>query len=289
MILFLTLIGIPFLLVAGNLTQEAYIVFLSAKQNFANTDALDCVNSTGFVCSINEQLSEYNLDIESVFEQSFSSITAGIIRSTTDFVVALPNVGFHVFLFIFLLFFYFVDGDKVHNYIRKHVPLSKTNLRKVEDKVKALISATIYGNILASIAQGFIAGIGYFIFGVTSPIFWGALSILSAFIPFIGVALIWVPIVLNMFATAIATSSNILLFKAIGLTIYSIVLVSSIDNIIKPKIVGDKAHVHPALILLGVFGGLALFGAVGLFIGPLILALFVLAMDMWDQEKHLLE
>lgn len=288
-VLFLLVVGVPFVLMAGKLTQEAYVVFISAQQTFASANTLDCEGVESLICNIDRQLQKYDVDIESLIERSFSNLAAGVIKVATDLLTALPSIGFHIFLFSFLLFFYFVDGEKAYEFLLKHMPISKRNMNLIEKRVGSLIHATIYGSIVTGILQGILAGFGFFLFGVESPIFWGALSILASFLPFVGTALIWAPIALKMFVTAFVANDPTGMLLALGLTIYSFIVVSGIDNIVKPKIIGKRAELHPVLILLGVFGGISFFGLIGLIIGPIILALFVLVMDMWDKEKQLFD
>ena len=129
------------------------------------------------------------------------------------------------------------------------------------------------------------ARIGFLIFGVDSAFLWGFLSVIAAFIPFVGAAIIWVPLVLKMVLEGLIVGNNTMLFMALGLTLYSVFIVGTIDNILKPKIIGDKAGLHPVIVLLGVFGGLALFGFAGLIIGPLLLALFIALLRIYEIEK----
>jgi predicted PurR-regulated permease PerM len=131
-----------------------------------------------------------------------------------------------------------------------------------------------------------LAGIGYFIFGITSPILLTMLTIIASFIPFLGAALVWLPVSIAMLINGIITGSNSLMLRAGGLMLYGALVVSTIDNFLRPKIIGKRARVHPLVILLGVFGGLALFGFVGIIIGPFLLTLFIASLKIYEQEKE---
>jgi predicted PurR-regulated permease PerM len=166
------------------------------------------------------------------------------------------------------------------------LPMSKAHSEKMIKQFNDIISATIYGAIVIAIIQGILAGIGYFIFGVSSPLVFGLLTLISAFIPFVGAALVWFPVSVSMFVSGFLVGDNAVMMKAGGLFLFCALVVSTIDNFLRPKLVGEKAKVHPLVILLGVFGGLAFFGFVGIIIGPLILTLFMASLKIYQQEKE---
>jgi len=111
------------------------------------------------------------------------------------------------------------------------------------------------------------------------------ITIVAAFIPFVGSALVWFPASVTLLFRGVVANNNDLVMKSLGLFFYGLILVSSIDNFLKPKIIGQKANMHPLVILLGVFGGLSLFGFIGIMVGPLLLALFVTSLKIYESEK----
>jgi predicted PurR-regulated permease PerM len=149
-----------------------------------------------------------------------------------------------------------------------------------------ITSATIYGQIMLSLVQGALGGLGFLIFGVSSPILWGLVMAIFAFLPVIGTAFIWVPAGLILLVNGLLSHSNSLLWRGIGLLLYGALIVSTVDNLLRPRIVGRKAHMHPVLVLLGVLGGLQAFGFLGFVIGPLILALLMTFVRIYEREKH---
>ena len=133
--------------------------------------------------------------------------------------------------------------------------------------------AIIYGFFLVALLQGVIMAGTFYFADVTSPILWGVVVGLLALVPIIGGAVVWIPAMLIKFAGG---SSGDAIAIAIGG-----IIVSSIDTFLKPKIVGDKASIHPILIVLGILGGISVFGFAGIIIGPLILALVVTSVQMY--------
>jgi len=132
--------------------------------------------------------------------------------------------------------------------------------------------------------QGVIGAIGFIIFGVGSPIFWGMMMAIFALIPFLGTAIIWVPASLILLIKGFLSNNGWMIGKGIGLFLYGLLIVSTLDNIIKPKLIGHKGKIHPAVVLLGILGGLNLFGFIGIFIGPIILAVFIALSKVYSDE-----
>jgi len=153
------------------------------------------------------------------------------------------------------------------------------------NRLKEITYATIYGAIIVAIVQGFFAGIGYYLVGINSFAVLTLVTMIAAIIPLLGAALIWFPVVIHLVVNGILLSDSSLIFKGVGLLIYGIIIVSTIDNFIRPKIIGDRAKANPVLILLGVFGGLQLFGFFGIFVGPVILVILVTLLDIHLEGK----
>jgi predicted PurR-regulated permease PerM len=140
----------------------------------------------------------------------------------------------------------------------------------------------IMGQIVVGIIQGILAGIGFLILGVPNPVLWGSLTALISIIPLLGAVLVWLPIDVYLFVNAFLSNGEY--WRAIALLLYGSLVVSTIDNFLKPKIVGDRANIHPLVILFGILGGIQLFGIPGILIGPLVLTLFDLVMEIYRKS-----
>jgi predicted PurR-regulated permease PerM len=119
---------------------------------------------------------------------------------------------------------------------------------------------------------------------VDNPILFGLLTIIFAFMPYVGAVVVWLPIVLLMLLNGIITGYNPDIVSAMLLSIYSIIIVSSIDNILKPKIIGDRGKIHPVVVLVGVLGGLVIMGPIGVVTGPLVLSLTFTFFEIYQEE-----
>ena len=149
-----------------------------------------------------------------------------------------------------------------------------------------MTSAVIYGSLIIAIIQGMLGGIGFWVVGLPSPLIWAIVMIFAALIPYIGSSIIWFPAALILIFSGYVDSEPILIIKGAGLILYGTFIIGLIDNILKPKIIGDKGGLHPVLVLLGVIGGLNLLGFIGIIIGPIILAMLVTFIKIYEEEKR---
>lgn len=191
-----------------------------------------------------------------------------LVTTSSKIILLLPNIFLNFFVMIFLIYYFFKDGSRFIEHLKKILPLSDQLKEQLTAKFKTTTQALIYGITLTALVQGLAGGIGFYIFGISNPILWGFIMMITSFFPLVGTSIIWLP-------AAIFKLSQNNLFSGLGLLLYCSLIVSSLDNIIKPKFISKKAHVHPAIILLGLLGGIKLFGFAGVLIGPLALALIL--------------
>jgi predicted PurR-regulated permease PerM len=162
------------------------------------------------------------------------------------------------------------------------VPIPGENRNVVAVTVKRVLSAVIYGVFLTCLVQGLLAGIGYWLFDLPSPLLFGALTVVAALIPFVGTALIWVPAVGYLILEG-EVSRGLFLF------LWCFVLVTPSDNLIRPFFISGKGQQSLLVVALGLLGGLAAFGFVGIIVGPLVLALFRAFLDIYRGQMVLPE
>jgi predicted PurR-regulated permease PerM len=139
-----------------------------------------------------------------------------------------------------------------------------------------MIYATIYGGILIAIIQGLLGGLSFWVLGLPSPIFWGTAMALLSFIPIGGTALIWAP-------AAIILLIGGAILKGLILLGVGVVIISMVDNILRPLFISSKTNIHPLLLFFAVLGGIQAFGLIGLVAGPLIVTLFLTLIEIYIQ------
>lgn len=290
-IILILLVSIPLVIVTNQLTEDAYAAYLRSKQFLAKTQSLEeiCTQSRSFPCnviaSVNRLSEKYDLNVGTHIANSLSKLATATITSASNFIFDLPKLLLNLFIGLVITFYMFIDGKQMITTLKRALPIKAEHQDHIFTQFADVIYATIYGAVLVAITQGIIATIGYFIFGVTSPIVLGLLTILTSFIPFLGAALVWMPTSLSLIFNGLFNANDALIAKGVGLFFYGALLVSSIDNVVKPYLVSTRANMHPLIILLGVFGGISLFGFIGFMIGPLMLALFITSLRIYEQEK----
>ena len=218
-----------------------------------------------------------NIEFDTYVKDSLNKLTLSLARGTSDFLISLPKKLLEFFVMFFVMFYMLKEGKVLGEKISMHLPLKEKHRRHVSEKFNSVIYATIYGIVITAIVQGAIGAIGLWIFGVSSPLLWGLVMTILVMIPFVGPAFVWLPAAIFKLATGET-------FSGVGLLLYGLFIVSTIDNVVRPKIIGSKGNIHPALVLLGVLGGLEVFGLLGIIIGPLILAISAVFLSLYVSE-----
>ena len=176
-------------------------------------------------------------------------------------------------MFLISLFYFLRDGKSFTQYLKILSPLSDRQDEKILSRLFVAVNSVIKGALSIALIQGFLTGIGFWIFGVPNPVLWGSTAAIAALVPNIGTALVLVPAIGFLYLNGEVA-------QAIGLGIWSITAVGLIDNILGPYLINRGVKIHPLLILLSVIGGLGLFGPVGFLLGPLIISLLFALIDI---------
>ena len=179
-------------------------------------------------------------------------------------------------LTLLVTFYFLTRKETILQYLYGINPLNQTDTDQLASRAAEVMTATIRGNLIIIAVQAVLGGLGFAIFGLTSPVLLGFFYGLASLIPMVGIILIWLPAVAYLIF-----SGN--LFGGIGLAIWCIGSNLFMDNFLGPKIVAGETRLHPLLILFGVLGGVQLFGLFGIIIGPTIVALSFIALEMFRQ------
>ena len=178
---------------------------------------------------------------------------------------------------IFTLFFLFRDGDRLYNGLYAAIPLDPDHKAKIFERMNGTISAVMQGTLLTALAQGTVAGLAYWALGVRFAVFLGALSAMLSLLPFGGTALIWIPVAIYLFITGSILKGCIMIGIGAG-------LVGLLDNLLQPFLIGNKAQLPMLFLFFASLGGLASFGLLGLFLGPIILAVLLETFHIYQDE-----
>ena len=187
------------------------------------------------------------------------------------------NTVIAIGIMYFLLFYMLTNRKELRESLMEYMPLSRPSLKILGKEMRHMVQANAFGIPLVAIAQGFVALIGFLIFGIENPIFWAIIITIGSMVPFVGSLLGIIPVF-------ILTISNGNAFDAWGVLLYGIVIVGSTDNIIRLYVLRKLDDVHPLITLIGVVVGIPLFGFIGLIFGPLMVSLSLIIVRIYKKE-----
>lgn len=180
-------------------------------------------------------------------------------------------------ILLFMLYYMLVHGKEMERYFHRVIPLRQANIDVLGIETNRLVRASALGIPIISIIQGITGAIGYAIFGIQEYVIWGFLTGVFAFFPVVGTLIVWVPLVIFMYASGDT-------WNATGLAIYSLVVTGNIDYLARITLLKKLGHVHPVVTVLGVIVGLGLFGFIGLIFGPLLVNYIIVLFRIYLQE-----
>lgn len=241
---------------------------------------------SGFLCdAVNKGVTQFReMDERFNFNNMLKKLTIPIVEDITSFIFGLPSKMIHLFIVFFTMFYFFKHGPELVQRTKTLLPLNEKETEKFFSRIKEIVNAVVYGYIITAGVQSLLAGIGYFVLGFNNFLLLAILTFLFALVPFLGAALIWILAALYLLFNGLISGESVLIAKAIGLTIYGTFGISLIDNILRPKLIGEKANINAAIILVGVLGGLYMLGFIGILLGPLILAITLILLEMLQKK-----
>ena len=208
--------------------------------------------------------------------EAASGVGTFLVRSLAQ--VTRGTVGFFLQLFIMLyaMFFFLADGKSILHRILFYIPLPPEDEALLLEKFVSVARATLKGSLLIAVIQGVMAGMAFWVAGVPGWAFWMTVTIVVAIIPAVGGAIVWIPMALYLVATGHAGA-------ALGVALWCGLAVGTVDNFLRPRLVGRDTRMSDLLILLSTLGGIILFGPVGFVVGPIVAALFVTVWHLYGE------
>ena len=180
----------------------------------------------------------------------------------------------HFFLLLYTMFFLLMDGPSMLRTMLNYLPLRAAEKQQMTDRFVSVMRATVKGTIVIGIIQGALSGLAFWVAGIPDSLFWTVVMIVLSILPVIGGALVWVPACLIL-----AAMGEVL--KGVLLAAFCAVIVGSVDNVLRPRLVGRDTKMHDVLILFSTLGGIVAFGPLGFIIGPILAGLFVTSWDIF--------
>jgi len=236
-------------------------------------DALgDALNALPF----SDEIMEYSEFIIQKGGEVLGSVSTFIVNNLSTATFSTIQFVFYFFVFLYTLFFFLIQGDVLLERILYYLPLDDDNEKRMLEKFSSVTRATIKGTMLIGLIQGTLAGAAFAVAGISSAIFWGTIMTVLSIIPGIGTALVWIPAVIILAASGKWAA-------AIGVGVWCVIVVGTVDNILRPILVGRDTKMHELFIFFSTLGGLTMFGVTGFIIGPIIAALFITIWDIYGE------
>jgi len=215
--------------------------------------------------------------VEASLLEGGKAVSTFLLSHGVDFAKNALLLATDFLIMLFTLFFVFRDGPHTYDTIFRAIPLEERHKVKIFERLNTTIKAVVTGTLLTAFAQGATAGVAYYLLGVPFSVFLGALSGLLSLLPVGGTAIVWVPVALSLLLSGAVAKGVILIGVGAG-------LVGLMDNLLQPLLVGRQARLPVLPLFLASFGGLAYFGFLGLFLGPILLAVVLVTFVIYQEE-----
>ncbi|KAA3631808.1 MAG: AI-2E family transporter [Calditrichaeota bacterium] len=233
--------------------------------------------------SAKEKLSGYydfsKIKTDQVIKNAIENVSSVILNQTRDLISNITRMIFYFALMIFTMYYFFTDGQHLIDKLKRLMPLSKEQTNTIFKRLRDVIQATMYGGVVVALIQGLIGGILFAAVGIPSAVFWGGIMAFLSIIPFVGAFVVFIPagIILILGGSYV---------KGLVVIIIGSVIISQVDNLIRPYLIAGKASMHPLLLFFALLGGVYLFGLLGIVLGPIIAAIFVTLITIFELKLN---
>jgi predicted PurR-regulated permease PerM len=262
------LVVIPVLLLSGTVIQGATEGAVAARDKIASGEWRHAIESNEFLAPIARWIE--GLDLTGTIE----TLTTWLTNLSASFVSGSVLSVLTMLLTFYLLFYFLRDREAALAWLREISPLSDAEMDQLQRRVVDTVEATLYGTVVVAAVQGTLGGLMFWWLGLPMPVLWGLVMGLLAVVPMLGAFVIWLP-------AALFLAINGELGKAVILTVWGTVVVGGIDNLLYPILVKDRMRLHTVPAFIAIVGGLILFGASGLLLGPLVLTVTMFFLEIW--------
>lgn len=218
------------------------------------------------------------LGLQDFFIQQFRNLSERLLGASFSLVGNIVTSIVKAFFVIFTMYYLFRDADKIVNKLPDALPLSREQSEALIFRTQQVVSASVYGVVTIAALQGLFAGLAYWILGIPSPVLWAVLTAFVCMIPIAGSFLVWVPLAIYLIVTGHWT-------KAVLLIIWGALVISTIDNLLRPKLVGNQTKLHELFIFFSVLGGISVFGLLGIVLGPVVLAITLGLLETFSRSS----
>jgi predicted PurR-regulated permease PerM len=278
-ILIFFIIFVPIVFLVGILSKEAYDVYLMAKGAVLSDNIRNLIEGSMVLEKANLLLANFDIkftgeELNKVISEIGRVVGLFLYEQARAITSNVLNFLVNSFFMLLIIFYLLIDKQRLHAFILNISPLPDDQDDKLFQKFKDMAGAILIGNGLGGLIQGILGGIVFAVFGLKSPFFWGVIMGLVAFLPIVGIGVVFIPAAIYLFLVGRIAAG-------IFFIIFYVILSGGIEYIFKPRLVGQRVQMHTLLVFLSIIGGLKLFGILGIIYGPLIVTAFLTLTDIY--------
>lgn len=281
MLVALMMVIVPLMLLAMALTQE--LTQLLQRLQSGETNPLRVLRSAYAVLpsSVTSMLERMGMADFEALQQRLTALLEAGGRLIGGQLLNLGQFTFDVvagfFIALYLSFFLIRDGEQLANLVRPLLPLAREHQHELLNKFKTVVHATVKGSLVVAAVQGLLGGVMLWLLDVNGALMWGVLMAFLSLVPAVGAALVWVPVALHFLLGGEYAQAAILVA-------YGVLVIGSVDNVLRPVLVGRDTRLPDYLVMITTLGGLAVFGVHGLLLGPAIAAMFIAVWHIYGES-----
>ncbi len=272
-LLLLAIIIIPVWFFTPMLIDQSFKIYQSIQ-------SLDLVGTLKAVFPSLFASESFSAQAASILHSFLSNTANSVVNVFADLILDFPNLSLQLLVMAFTFFYVLRDKDELIAYIKTILPFSKDVESKIFEYSKGITWSVLYGQVVIGAVQGLITGVGFFVFGVPNALFLTLIAMVLGILPILGTFIVWLPAAVYMIVNGGQSGT----FAAVGIAIFGLVG-SVVEHLLRTIIISRRTSLHSGLVLIGMIGGLYLFGALGVLLGPLIIAYLVILLEVYRNSR----
>jgi len=280
--LIVVIVFVPLTFCIGALSTEALNLYHLGKDSNLPLKLQMFIQNNTLALEVQDLLKEYGInfhasDVTSMVSKLAGTVGLFIYNQASTWAANIMSFVLQFCILILVAYFLLIEMDRLILFLKKLSPLPASQDELLINKFMEISGAILIGNGLSGLFQGILSGILFALLGIKSPILWGSIMAVLAFLPIFGIGLVLLP-------TSVFLLANGHIGEAIITVIFYIILSFSVEYLIKPKLVGTQVKMHTLLVFLSIIGGMSVFGVLGIIYGPLIATAFLTLSDIYLKE-----
>ncbi len=284
-LLLIIVLAVPFFLMVGLITSQAFHLYNTVSELLTSQQLQDTFREglgrlTPQYHKLQDALGISQDEILKHVGEAVRRISGFLYSNLTALLAGMTNLLIGFALVVFVTFYLLMDGEVMMEKALSLSPLPREMNLQIRGDILRSLRATLKGSVVLALINGTAGGLGFWIFGVPNALFWGTVMVFASVVPLVGTALVWVP---GCIYLVVAGESG----QALGTALWCLVSSLACDNVLRPRLIGAQTNLHPLLTFFSILGGLTLFGMVGLILGPLILAILLSLLEVY--QRYFLE